>query len=116
MTNKEIIMQVIDAFDTGNSGVITGHMTNDAEWYFLGDQAYIGLESIKKFFNDHKEVKVTSSIKNHIIVDGDTIAVSGEIACTTSKGILCDMYYCDIYEMEKFKIKKLTSYTVDKKK
>lgn len=116
MTNKEIIMQVVDAFDTGNGDIITGHMTNDAEWHLLGDQAYHGKETIQKFFNDHQDVKVTNSIKNNIIVDGDTIAVSGEITCTTSNGELCDMYYCDIYEMENFKIKKLTSYTVGKKK
>ena len=109
-------MQVIDAFDKSDGETITSHMTDDAEWHFLGSQVYSGKETIRKFFNDHQGVQVTSSIKNHIIADGDTVAVNGEITCTTGEGELCDMYYCDFYEMENFKIKKLTSYIVDKKK
>lgn len=116
MTNKEVIMQVIDAFDKSDGETITSHMTDDVEWYLLGAQVYSGKETIRKFFNDNQGIQVTSSIKNHIIADGDTVAVNGEITCTTSEGELCDMYYCDFYEMENFKIKKLTSYIVDKKK
>lgn len=115
MTNKEIIAQVIEAFDNSDGATITRHMTDDVEWHMLGDQVYSGIETVKKFFNDHQDVKVTSSLKNHLIADGDTIAVSGEITCTESNGNLCNMYYCDIYEMENFKIKKLISYTVGKK-
>jgi ketosteroid isomerase-like protein len=116
MTNKEIILEVIEAFDRGDGEAITKHMTDDVEWHMLGDQTYIGKEALKNFFADNTEMKVLSATKDHIIVDGDNIAVDGQVQCTGPDGLFYDMYYCDIYELENFKVKRFTTYTVNKKK
>jgi ketosteroid isomerase-like protein len=109
MTNKEIILEVIEAFDRGEGEAITKHMTDDVEWHMLGDQTYTGKEALKKFFADNTEMKVLSATKDHIIVDG-------QVQCTGPDGLFYDMYYCDIYELENFKVKRFTTYTVNKKK
>ncbi|MDB5286506.1 MAG: nuclear transport factor 2 family protein [Mucilaginibacter sp.] len=116
MTNKEIIFEVIEAFDRGDGETITKHMTDDVEWHILGDKTYTGKEALKKFFADNTEMKMLSSTKDHVIIDGDNIAVNGQVQCTGPDGEFCDMYYCDIYELENYKVKRLITYIVNKKK
>ncbi|WP_350340154.1 nuclear transport factor 2 family protein [Paraflavitalea speifideaquila] len=58
---------------------------------------------------------MVSSTKEHIIVDGDQVAVNGEVTCKGNDGKVFDMYYCDVYELNKGLIKNMTSYIITKK-
>ncbi len=115
MTTKEIITDVINGFDTSDGELVTRHMADDVEWHLLGDKVYKGKEALLSFFENSTGMKVLSSITHHIIIDGDKVAVNGEVKCGGADGNFCNMYYSDVYELENDKIKKLTSYIVEKK-
>ncbi len=116
MNNREIIEKVIEAFDRNDVESILSYLTEDAEWHMLGEHIIKGKEEWKKFFEANAGTEMLSSSKHHIIVDGDKAAVDGEASCKVANGQTHNMYYCDIYELEAGKIKKLFSYIVNKKK
>lgn len=114
--NKEIIIAFNIAFDKGNSEEIAEFVTEDFEWHLLGDSVIKGKENLLQFFADHPDMKVITVTKDHIIVEGDTASVAGEVKCTDKTGQIYDMYYCDVYELTGGLIKKMISYTVNGKK
>jgi len=114
--NKEIIIEFNVAFDKGVSNDIARFVTDDFEWHMLGDSVIKGKDNFLQFFVDHPDMKMISVTKDHIIVDGNTASLDGEVQCTDKSGKIYDMYYCDVYELENGLIKKMISYTVDKNK
>jgi uncharacterized protein len=116
MTNSETIHNVIDAFDNNDVDTILSLVTDDAEWHMLGDQVISGKEEMREFFSKNAGMKMLSSTKDHIIIEGDRAAVDGNVQCIGKNGLVMDMYYCDVYELEKGRVKKIVSYTVNKSK
>jgi ketosteroid isomerase-like protein len=116
MNNKEIIQNVIDAFDSNDVDGILDLLTDDVEWHMLGDQVISGKDELKEYFSKNAGMKLLSSTKDHIIIEGDRAAVDGNVQCAGKNGETMDMYYCDVYELEKGKVKKIVSYTVNKRK
>jgi uncharacterized protein len=116
MNNKETIHNVIDAFDNNDVDAILGLVTDDVEWHMLGDQVISGKDQLKEFFSKNAGMKLLSSTKDHIIIEDDRAAVDGDVQCAGKNGEIADMYYCDVYELEKGKVKKIVSYTINKKK
>ncbi|WP_442590705.1 nuclear transport factor 2 family protein [Pedobacter sp. AW31-3R] len=114
---KEIIIELIEAFDKNDVPLILTYFTEDIEWNMVGDQTFSGKESIRKFFEVHPDMQMIASTKSHILIDGDHAAVDGEVQCIDKgTGIHHDMYYCDLYDLENGRVKKMTSYVVNKKK
>ena len=115
INTKEIINSIIDSFENNEVEAILNHMTDDVEWQMIGDKTISGKDDMRKFFADNKDMKMISSTKKHIIIDGDHVAVDGEVQCSKD-GEVMDMYYCDIYELENELVKKMTTYIINKKK
>lgn len=114
MNNREIIEKVVAAFDDNDSEAILSYMTADIEWHMIGDEVISGKEAMKATFN--MDMKMISSTKKHFIADGDQVMVDGEVVCGNEKGEQIEMYYCDIYELENGKVRKMYSYVINNKK
>jgi ketosteroid isomerase-like protein len=117
MATKEIVLQVIDAFDNNDVDKVLSLFTDDVKWTMKGSALTIinGKEEVDNFLGGMKDIKVVSSTKDHIVIDGTTAAVDGLIQCKGKNGENMAMYYADFYELENDKVKTLTSYIVDKK-
>ncbi|WP_121811595.1 nuclear transport factor 2 family protein [Mucilaginibacter kameinonensis] len=117
MTTKEIVLQVLDAFDNNDVEKILSFFSDDVEWTMRGSSVTVmnGKDSVYKFFGGMEDVKMVSSTKDHIVVDGNIAAVDGLVQCKGKNGEDMAMYYADFYELENGKVKKLSSYIVDKK-
>ncbi|WP_413666504.1 nuclear transport factor 2 family protein [Mucilaginibacter sp. Mucisp86] len=117
MTTKEIVQQVIDAFDNNDVEKILNLFAEDVIWTMKGSSITImnGKNEVAQFLGGMEDVKMISSTKEHIIVEGNTVAVDGLVQCRDKNGKDMAMYYADIYELENDKVKKVTSYIVDKK-
>lgn len=116
MDIRQTIIEFNIAFELADVKTITKYITDDFEWHMLGESTVIGKDSFIQFFADHKDTKVLSTTKDHIIIDGDFVSVDGEVQCTDKSGKIFDMYYCDVYEFKSGLIKKMISYMVTKKK
>ena len=115
MSNLETIQHVTDAFDNNDIDALLPHLTDDVEWVMTGDRTVKGKEEMNKMMEDMSQVTLISSTKHHRIMDGDCAVVDGEVMCKTKDGKIIEMFYCDIYELENGKVKKMIMYTVDKK-
>ena len=117
MTTKEIVLQVIDAFDNNDVDKILNLFADDVIWTMKGSSLTIsnGKDEVEKFLGGMDDVKVVSSTHDHIIVDGNKAAVDGFIQCKNKSGEEINMHYADFYELENDKVKIVTSYIVDKK-
>ncbi len=115
MSTKDIINSIIESFESNDVESVLNQMTDDVEWQMIGDKTISGKDEMRKFFADNGDMKMISSTKNHTIIDGDHVAVDGEVQCSKN-GEVTDMYYCDIYQLENEQVKKMISYIVNKKK
>ncbi len=115
MSNEEIVRAVVTAFDSSDNETILSHMAHDVQWLMLGSSTISGKEGMRTFFDEHPEIKILSITKDNFIFDGDIAVVNGEASCSGAGDKVYNMFYCDIYELQNSKVKKLTSYTVDKR-
>ena len=114
MSNQEIIKAVVHAFAVSDNETILSHVTDDFQWLMLGSSTISGKEGLRKFFDANPQMKILSITEDNFIFDGDIAVVNGEVTCGSPDAIY-NMFYCDIYELENSKIKKMTTYTVQKK-
>jgi len=117
MTTKEIVLQVIYAFDNNDVDKILKLFADDVIWTMKGSSLTIinGKDEVEKFLGGMQEIKIVSSTHDHIIVDGNKAAVDGFIQCKSQSGEEINMHYADFYELENDQVKIVTSYIVDKK-
>ncbi|AXY73224.1 nuclear transport factor 2 family protein [Paraflavitalea soli] len=117
MDNRTIIQEVIAAFDANNIEGILQHLTDDVTWTMIGDRVISTKEGMRTFLVEGADIKMVSSTKDNIIIEGDRAAVNGEVVCkNTQNGDLYEMFYTDIYELKNGKVNKITSYIINKKK
>ena len=115
--NRGFIQSLIEAFDKNDVDLILSHLADDIEWNIVGEQVLSGKKHIADFFNAHPDMKMLSSTKDHFVVAGNTVAVDGEVQCEDGgTGAIHDMFYCDIYDLENGRVRKMTSYCINKKK
>jgi ketosteroid isomerase-like protein len=116
MDNKEIIQEIILAFDNSDIETILRHVTDDIVWEMRDDKGMVvkGKENLLNFFSEYNEMRMVGSTKDHIIVDVDQVAVDGIVQMQGKDAVPFEMYYCDIYELKDGKINRMISY-VNKK-
>ena len=110
----EIIRTVIKAFEDGKKEEVLLHLHDDAEWHRKGEQTITGKEAIFEFI-DSEERRQNPQIaitQNHFIVYGDEGVVAGEVTIAHKDGNPETLHYCDIYEVEDGKVRKIFSYLV----
>ena len=114
MNSKEIIQQILDLFDKNDTEGLINIVTDDFEWVMVGDMTIKSKEALKKMFAEMKDIEMTGCTKDHLVVEGH-IGVCDGIVQMNEKGVMVERYYCDIYELQGDKLKKMTSYIIRKK-
>ncbi|WP_419701159.1 nuclear transport factor 2 family protein [Mucilaginibacter sp. NFX135] len=71
MTTKEIVLQVIDAFDNNDVDKILSLFADDVIWTMKGSSITVsnGKDEVGKFLGAMEDIKIVSSTRDHIIVD-----------------------------------------------
>ncbi|WP_276483009.1 nuclear transport factor 2 family protein [Paraflavitalea pollutisoli] len=117
MDNKQILNGFLGAFDRNDTEAILSYVTDDMHWDMIGDMTIDGKDALRKFFTDNADMKLVRSTRTHFILQGEEAAITGEVLCRNDKtGKEYHMDYCDVYQMENGKIKKMVTYNIDKKK
>jgi len=116
MDNKAIIEEVINAFDTNDVNSLLNYVTDDVVWEMRDtkDMVISGKENLRNFFSEYNEMKMVKSTRDHIIVDGNLIAVDGTVTMEGKDEEQFEMFYCDIYELTDNKVRKIISYPIKK--
>lgn len=117
MDNKQLFEDVLATFDNNDSDGLLNLITDDFIWEMVGDQTVNGKAALKKMFDDTPEgMKMTGNTKDIKIVDGDKAACNGMVTMQNAKGETTESYYCDLYEFESGKLKRMVTFIKPKKK
>lgn len=112
--NKQTVKQYMDGFIAGNHKMILDCLTGDIEWYMPGFFHLSGKAAFdKEIENDYFEGKPKIEI-SRMTEENNVVIAEGSVQCKIKNGGMLDALFCDVFELESGKIKKLTTYQMNK--
>jgi uncharacterized protein len=113
--NKNAVEKYMNAFEKGHSLKVLSCLTDDVVWILLG---VFHLKGKKEFegeirndaFQGDPEIKVTRMTE-----ENDVVIAEGSVRIQKKNGEFVNLAFCDVFEMQNEKIKKLTSYLMEVK-
>jgi uncharacterized protein len=113
--NKDTVQRYIDGFNKTDHAQILSCLTDDIEWLMPGTFHLIGKDA---FDNEIENDAFTGSPIVHITrmtEENDVVIAEGTVRVAWKAGGFLDAVFCDAFEMENTKIKRLITYQVNLK-
>ena len=112
--NKQTINEYMAAFRVSDHQRILACLTDDVVWEMPGIYQHVGKKAFdKEIENDNFIGSPTIQIIK-LIEENDIVIAEGAVQGNMKNGNKLDAVFCDVFEMEHGKIKKLTSYLMSK--
>ena len=111
--NKHVIEQYMAGFRVTDHALILSCLTDDVEWEIPGmfhsrGKAAFDREIENDAFVGHPDIVVTRMIE-----EGNVVVAEGSVRTQKREGGELRLRFCDVFDMEGGKIKRLTSYLTD---
>lgn len=112
--NKETVQQYMEGFNESDHKKILECLTDNVVWDMPGFFHLTGKEEFdKEIENDNFEGKPAIKIIR-MIEENNVVITEGSVRCKIKAGGILDALFCDVFQMEKGKIKQLTTYQMNK--
>jgi ketosteroid isomerase-like protein len=112
--NKKTVSEYIDGFNASDHSKILSCLTDDIIWDMPGVYHHSGkAEFDKEIENDAFAGKPIINI-TRLVEESDVVVAEGTVRCKKKDGSRFKAVFCDVFLMNKGKIKKLTSYLMVK--
>lgn len=112
--NKKTVQQYMDGFIAGDHAKILSCLTDDIFWEMPGFFALTGKEAFdKEIENDYFDGSPAITI-TRMMEENDIVVAEGTVQSKIKAGGFLDALFCDVFHMENGKIKKLTTYQMNK--
>lgn len=112
--NKQTVNEYMEAFRVSDHERILACLTDDVVWEMPGIYQHVGKEAFdKEIENDNFVGSPTIQIIK-LVEENDIIIAEGAVQGNMKNGNILDAVFCDVFEMENGKIKKLTSYLMSR--
>jgi uncharacterized protein len=110
--NKRTVEQYIDGFNRSDHAQILSCLTDDVEWIIPGAFHVTGKEAFDReiendAFTGSPTVRITRMVE-----ENNVVMAEGTVRAAWKGGGVLDAVFCDAFEMEGGKIKRLISYLV----
>ena len=110
--NKQTVERYIDGFNKSDHGQILSCLTDDIEWIMPGTFHLTGKEAFdREIENDAFTGRPTVRLAR-MIEENDVVLGEGMVRAEWKKGGFLHALFCDVFEMEDGRIKRLISYLV----
>jgi ketosteroid isomerase-like protein len=111
--NKETVSRYIDGFNKSDHGQILSCLTDDIEWLMPGAFHLTGKDAFdKEIQNDAFTGSPTVTI-TRMTEENDVVIAEGTVRVAWKHGGFLNAVFCDAFEMENARIKRLTTYQVN---
>lgn len=113
--NKMTVEKYMDAFARTDHAGILSCLTEDVEWvlpgafHLKGKAAFDG-EIENEAFVGSPDIKVTRMSEER-----DVVVAEGRVRASRRDGGILNVVFCDVFEMQDAKVKRLTSYLMEVK-
>jgi ketosteroid isomerase-like protein len=110
--NKQTVGRYIDGFNKSDHAQILSCLTDDIEWLMPGTFHLHGKDAFdKEIENDAFTGRPTVTI-TRMIEENDVVIAEGTVRAAWKHGGFLDAVFCDVFEMENGRIKRLVTYLV----
>jgi ketosteroid isomerase-like protein len=111
--NKQTVERYMEGFRKGDHPEILSCLTEDVEWILPGAFHLRGKEAFDKeiendAFTGHPEITVTRMTE-----ENDVVVAEGTVGAQRKDGVRMTLAMCDVFEMDRGLIRRLTSYLTD---
>ncbi len=114
--NKKTIERYIDGFNKSDHVQILDCLTNDIVWDMPGFFYHVGKEAFdKEIENEAFEGKPVITL-TRMTEENDVVVAEGLVQAKKRGGELLHLTFCDVFEMENARIRKLIGYIAERKK
>ncbi len=112
--NKKTVQQYMDGFNASDHVKILSCLTDDIVWEMPGFFYLSGKEAFdKEIENDNFTGRPVISI-TRMVEENNIVVAEGAVKSKKKDGGMLDAVFCDVFHMEKGKIKQLTTYLMNK--
>lgn len=111
-TNKTTVETYMDAFRKTDRPLILSCLTDDVEWLIPGTFHVTGKGDfaghiVDEGFSGHPVITI-----DRLVEEGDVVVAEGNVRAPRSDGTFIDLAFCDVFDMQSGKIRRLVSYLV----
>lgn len=108
--NKSTVETYMEGFRNGDHPKILSCLTEDVEWIMPGKYHHTGKAAFdKEIENEAFEGRPDITV-HRMVEEQDVVIAEGTVICKLKGGEVINVVFCDVFEMEDAKIKKLISY------
>jgi ketosteroid isomerase-like protein len=112
--NKETIEEYMNAFKVSDHERVLACLTDDIVWEMPGIYQHVGKEAFDKEIENENFIGSPTIQIIKLIEENNIVIAEGAVQGMMKNGNILDAVFCDVFEMEKGKIKRLTSYLMSK--
>jgi ketosteroid isomerase-like protein len=110
--NQQIIERYMDGFRRTDHAQILSCLSDDVEWSIPGAFQIRGKEAFDKHIEGEGFVGSPAITVTRLIEAGDIVIAEGLVEIQHKDGLFLKLLFCDLFEMNDGKIRRLTSYLV----
>jgi ketosteroid isomerase-like protein len=113
--NKTTVEKYLDGFNKSDHEQILSCLTEDVVWEMPGAFHLVGKEAFdKEIENDAFEGNpIVTTVR--MVEENEVVIVEGKVRVKRVDGTFLNAVFCDVFEMEDTKIKRLITYLVELK-
>ena len=110
--NKKIVQTYMDGFRRTDRALILSTLTDDVEWAIPGAFHVRGKHEFASHIVDEGFVGSPAINVTRLTEDHDVVVAEGTVRTQRKDGTLLNLAFCDVFEMQDGKIRRLISYLV----
>ena len=111
--NKKTIERYLEGFRRSDHAMVLSCLTNDVEWVIPGMFHIRGKEAFDKEIENEAFTGSPTIVLTRLTEEDDVVFAEGTVRAQHREGGVLHLVFCDAFEMEGAKIKKLTSYLME---
>ena len=108
--NKQTVQQYMDTYAASDDAGVAACLTDDVIWEMPGFFHLTGKEAFLKEMHNPMSTGNTHINVTRMIEENGVVSAEGTVRSEKTEGGWLEGVFCDIFEMENGKIKKLISY------
>ncbi len=113
--NKEVVGRYIDGFRRSDHEQVLSCLTDDVEWKIPGSFHVRGKEAFDKHIENEDFVDSPAITISRLTEEDDVVVAEGSVRTQRKDGTFLDLAFCDVFEMQERKIRRLISYLMETK-
>ena len=97
----------------GNPKGFIDHCAEDIRWEMVGDETIVGKDAVLAWARKTYAVAPPAFSTDHWIIEGDWLAVRGEITIQDAERGAVHSKYCDLWKIEGGKLAELRAFAIE---